>query len=85
MNSNKTAVVTLGEGVATIKRDGSSTTTVAAILGRIVRDGVEVICLDRLVHEPHEGEFTGWQVAGAVTTLLSRPVAEAVPCDAATD
>lgn len=76
MKNENSVAVTVGEGVVTIKREGSSTTTVAVILGRVVRDGIEVICLDRLVHVPHEDQFTGWSVRGAVTTLLSRPVDE---------
>ncbi|WP_458767224.1 hypothetical protein [Cupriavidus basilensis] len=46
----------------------------ARILGTVEADGMEVICLDRLVHGIFESELDGWQVAGAVTTLLSRPI-----------
>ncbi|SOZ39860.1 conserved protein of unknown function (plasmid) [Cupriavidus neocaledonicus] len=33
-----------------------------------------MICLDRLVHGIFESELDGWQVSGAVTTLLARPI-----------
>jgi len=71
---SKKVTVAVGDGVVSVKREGSSATTVAHILGRIERDGVETICLDRLVHMPFEDSFVGWSVRGAVTTLLSRPV-----------
>jgi len=66
--------IAIGEGVATVKRRGTRGTAVAKILGTVEADGVEVICLDRLVHDIHESELDGWHVAGAVTTLLSRPI-----------
>ena len=66
--------IAVGEGVVTVKRRGTRGTTVASILGTVEADGVEVICLDRLVHGIQESELDGWQVAGAVTTLLSRPI-----------
>jgi hypothetical protein len=68
------AAVTVGEGVVTVKRDGSNRAVLANILGRVEADSVEVLCLDRLVHESHEGSFGEWSLAGAVTTLLSRPI-----------
>ncbi|CAG9180379.1 hypothetical protein LMG23992_04227 [Cupriavidus laharis] len=71
--------IALGEGVVTVKRRGTCGTTVASILGTVEADGVEVICLDRLVHGIHESELDGWQVAGAVTTLLSRPIGPRQP------
>lgn len=77
MERTNDVVVTVGEGVVTLKRTGSSQTTVATILGTVVRDGIEVICLDRLVHNVGQSQFSEWQVWGAVTTLLSRPVATA--------
>ncbi|WP_029050166.1 hypothetical protein [Cupriavidus sp. amp6] len=66
--------VTLGEGVATIKRRGTRGTIVANVLGTVEAEGVQVICLDRLVHGIFESEMGGWQVSGAVTTLLARPI-----------
>ncbi len=65
--------VVVGEGVVTVKREGSNRALLANILGTIEADGVEVVCLDRLVHESHEKQFGEWTLAGAVTTLLSRP------------
>lgn len=73
MKANECSVM-LGEGLATIKRRGTRGTTVARILGTVEADGVEVFCLDRLVHGIFETEMDGWHVSGAVTTLLARPI-----------
>ncbi|CAN7785671.1 hypothetical protein LJR034_008626 [Caballeronia sp. LjRoot34] len=61
-----------------MKREGSNRAVLAKILGTVEVDGIEVICLDRLVHESHESTFGEWALAGAVTTLLSRPIATSV-------
>lgn len=74
MKVERRVTVAIGDGVVTIKRDGSSTATVAGVLGKVTKGGAEVVCLDRLVHQPYETEFVGWTVSGAVTTLLSRAV-----------
>ncbi|AZG17091.1 MULTISPECIES: hypothetical protein [Cupriavidus] len=71
MKANE-CTVTLGDGLATIKRRGTRGTSVAKILGTVEADGIEVFCLDRLVHGIFETEMDGWQVSGAVTTLLAR-------------
>ncbi|MGF6782065.1 hypothetical protein [Paraburkholderia sp. GAS334] len=68
--------VTVGDGVVTVKREGTRKAVVARVLGQVEREGVELLCLDRLVHESHERSFVGWQVSGAVTTMLSRPVGQ---------
>lgn len=67
-------LVVVGNGTVTVKREGSNRAVLANILGTIEAEGIEVICLDRLVHEAHEREFGEWSLAGAVTTLLSRPL-----------
>jgi RNase P/RNase MRP subunit POP5 len=64
--------VVVGEGVVTVKREGSNRALLANILGTVEADGIEVLCLDRLVHDSHEKQFGEWTLAGAVTTLLSR-------------
>ena len=69
--------VSVGESVVAIKREGTRRVVVANVLGRVERDGVELLCLDRLVHEPYEKAFVGWNVSGAVTTMLSRAIEEA--------
>lgn len=73
MKANECSIA-LGEGVATVKRRGTRRTTVAKILGTLEADGVEMICLDRLVHGVFETEIGGWQVSGAITTMLARPI-----------
>jgi hypothetical protein len=66
--------VMVGDGVVTLKREGTRRAVVANVLGRIERDGTELLCLDRLVHEAHEKAFVGWNVSGALTTMLSRAI-----------
>jgi hypothetical protein len=66
--------VLVGDGVVTVKREGSNRAVMAKILGKALVDGVEGVCLDRLVHESHEGQFGEWTLTGAVTTLLTRTV-----------
>jgi hypothetical protein len=66
--------VVVGEGTVTVKREGSNRAVLANILGTVEADGMQVLCLDRLVHESHEDRFGEWTLAGAVTTLLSRPI-----------
>jgi hypothetical protein len=73
MKESKVSVL-VGDGVVTVKREGSNRALQANILGKVETDGVEVLCLDRLVHSSHEQEFGEWTLAGAVTTLLSRPL-----------
>jgi hypothetical protein len=67
--------VLVGDGVVTVKREGSNRAVMAKILGKVQIEGVEVLCLDRLVHESHEQQFGDWTLTGAVTTLLSRSIA----------
>ncbi|SAL81774.1 hypothetical protein AWB74_06052 [Caballeronia arvi] len=74
MKDSKVSVL-VGEDVVTVKREGSNRAVMAKVLGKVSVDGVEVVCLDRLVHESHEQQFGEWTLAGAVTTLLSRPLA----------
>jgi hypothetical protein len=81
MPKDSNVFVVVGEGVVTVKREGSNRAVLANVLGKVRGDGVEVLCLDRLVHESHEKQFGEWKLAGAVTTLLSRslpPVTGAV-------
>lgn len=73
MKANECSIA-IGEGLATVKRRGTRGTTVAYILGTVEADGLEVVCLDRLVHGITESEMDGWQVSGAVTSVLARPI-----------
>jgi hypothetical protein len=74
MKESKVSVL-VGEGVVTVKREGSNRALQANILGTVEADGVEVLCLDRLLHASHEQQFGEWTLSGVVTTLLSRPLA----------
>lgn len=70
--TENTAEVTLGDGVVTIKRKGTSSLIVANILGKIVEDKTESIFLDRLVHDSHETELGSFAVSGAVSSILKK-------------
>lgn len=72
--NDETITVTVGDGLVTVKRKGTRAVAVAYVLGSVLRDGFEVICLDRLVHQFHESGLGAWRVGGAVTTMLYRPV-----------
>lgn len=66
--------VQLGDGVATIRREGQSRLVVANILGTEANKAgvVQEVYLDRLVHRPGEEQFLGWSARGAISTILSR-------------
>lgn len=69
----KRVTVTLGDGVAVMRREGVRSSVVANVLGT-VNDGaglVKTIWLDRIVHQPSDS-FVGWQATGAVVTELHR-------------
>lgn len=70
-------VVKLGDSVVSVKRHGH-TLALAQILGRTVRDGLECVYLDRLVHKDWE-TFEGWTATGAISTILSRAAPEPLP------
>lgn len=71
----KDAEVTLGDGVVVIRQSNSSTAIVAQVLGERVRDGIQHLYLDRLVHFGRHVRLYGWTASGAVSTILSRPIA----------
>lgn len=62
--------VILGEGVVTLNYRKGTEITVGNILGIEGEEGSRKIYLDRLLHGPHEREFCGWNVKGAVSTIL---------------
>lgn len=74
MSKPEETSVTLGDGVAVIRRKGTSDCVVAGILG--VEAGAqgetETVYLDRIVHRIGESDFDGWAVSGAVSTILRR-------------
>lgn len=57
-----------------VKRKGSSALTEARIIGVECEDEVQTLYLDRLVHKPHEKEMGGYQVSGAISSILKRRV-----------
>lgn len=76
MKSSNDAHVTLGQGVVTVKRDGSSAVVLANILGTETAGGEEKIYLDRLVHKVWEGKLGEFAASGAISTVLTRPVSQ---------
>lgn len=70
--TENTTEVTLGAGVVTIKRKGTSSLIVANILGKVVEGKTESIFLDRLVHDSHEKEMGDFAVSGAVSSILKK-------------
>lgn len=69
-NEEPEATVTLGDGVAMVRRRGSSALAVANVLGTTVADDKTAIYLDRLVHKSHESSLGSFLVKGATTTIL---------------
>lgn len=74
MSKAEEVSVTLGDGVAVIRRKGTSACIVAGILGIDSGPAGEAgtVYLDRLVHRVGETEFQGWDVSGAVSTILRK-------------
>jgi hypothetical protein len=66
------ASVTVGDQSVLIERKNRSEPVVARLLGREVRGEMEVLYLDRLIHEPWEDSLGSWNVSGAVSTIMSR-------------
>lgn len=71
--------VEIGEGVAVIRRKGTSRPTVAKMLkcepppsSSGGNDSIVRMVLDRLVHRPHETDFNGWRVSGAYVSVLEK-------------
>jgi len=73
-HDQQTVTVTLGEGVVVLHRSGRSAAVIANILGQDldVNGEVKQIWLDRLVHRSYETEFVGWNVSGAISSVLTR-------------
>lgn len=75
------ATVHVGDGVVVVRREGSSGSAVANILGSEDKSGIRFIYLDRLVHMPFENELGGYSVSGAISTIIHT----AVPSPALSD
>lgn len=65
-------IVEIGDGVAVIRRKGISRPIVANILKceHDKNEAIKYMILDRLVHHPHETNFSGWHVTGAFVSVL---------------
>lgn len=77
MTQQQTVKVTLGDGVVVLNRSGQTRAVVATVLGveQDEKGTVQAIWLDRLVHRAHEQTFEGWEVSGAISSVLRRKVA----------
>lgn len=64
------ADVTLGNGVVTVRRKGSSSLVIANVLGTVATETSEAIYLDRLVHKPFEQSLGNFAVTGAISSVL---------------
>lgn len=65
-------IIVVGETTVTLKRPGNTNLVVANILGRETTEGGKLrLWLDRLIHSPFEREFAGWEVNGAVSSVLT--------------
>lgn len=71
---NDTEVTIHDNQVALVKRKGSSALTEAKILGVEIKDSVQTIYLDRLVHKPFEDSLGDFKVSGAISSILKKPV-----------
>lgn len=73
------SAITVSEATVVIRERGSTHVTVANILGRETRDGVEHIWLDRLIHDASTADPEGWTLCGAISTVMieSEPPATA--------
>lgn len=60
--------------VLTIARSGQSKVVVANILGVTIEEGDQCWYLDRLIHAPHENELGEYQVSGAISSKLHKPL-----------
>jgi len=65
--------LSIGDGVATIRRRGSRAFTTARVLGREEVDGIERVWLDRRVVRNGAVFSKGWRAEGAVSTIMVRP------------
>lgn len=78
MSRDSVPTIVLTESDAVVWRTGRSSPTLARVLGREHSNGVETVWLDRLVHHASESSFEGWDVSGAISTVLSRPISSAI-------
>lgn len=69
------ATVELSDLHVVIRRQGVSRPIVANVLGVDRDDAGEPRCiyLDRLVHAPEEDTLGGWNVSGAISTVMVAP------------
>ncbi len=60
-------------GVVKLSSDHRTAPTTAAILGREIKEGEEIVYLDRRIHRPHQTDYHGtWRLQGALVTELHR-------------
>lgn len=67
------AEITISNDLLSLKRKGQSELITASILAVEVQGGHQVIYVDSLIHETYEVTLAGYQVKGAISTILSKP------------
>lgn len=79
MAKARRSTLQIGENSVTLRMLGTTHATVANILGRAERDGLEHIWLDRLIHGPSTPDPEGWIFSGAITSILVADPGETSP------
>lgn len=67
------ANVHVGDGVVVVRRKGSSSPTIANVLGSVSAESCTLLYLDRLIHKPYESELGGYAVKGAISSIVVVP------------
>lgn len=71
------ANVHLGDGVVVVRRKGTSSPTIANVLGAVSTETGTLLYLDRLIHKPYESELGGYAIKGAISSIVVVPNAMA--------
>ena len=70
------ADIIFGEGVVVIKRRGVTQPSIAVVLGAEsdLAKRTSRVWLDRMVHTIRDNTLGGWQVSGAISTILTKDI-----------
>lgn len=75
MSQHEPTIVHVTDTDAVFTNVRRSASRVAKVLGRERRGDQEFVYLDRLIHGHDEGLADGWKASGAISTILTRPLA----------
>jgi len=73
METTTEANVHLGDGIVVVRRKGSSSPTIANVLGSVPTETGTLLYLDRLIHKPYESELGGYAIKGAISSIVVVP------------